>query len=191
MSLSHCLRALIAFAVVAGLSSARPVQAAVSNEEAKAKQVWQMFNYVAIDYGGAVSNGAVIKASEYTEMQEFAAAERHLGELTRRDATAELQTRAAALRRAITNKADPTAVAQLAHSLAKRRAEGLPLRHRAHRRPGSASWRPAVPIPMRHLPRPAGSWRRPTCRQPGSVANRAVGALTSTRALVVRAAPDH
>ena len=115
----HCLRALIAFAVAAGLSSAPPVHAAVSGEEAKAKQVWQMFDYVAIDYGGAVSNGAVLNASEYAEMQEFAAvAERQLDELTRRDATGVLQTQAADLRNAIANKADPAAVALLAHSLA-------------------------------------------------------------------------
>jgi len=95
------------------------VHAAEAGEEAKAKQTWQLFDYVAIDYGGAVSNGAVLKASEYAEMQEFtAAAERHLGELPRHDATAALQTQAARLRSAVANKADPAAVAQLARGLA-------------------------------------------------------------------------
>lgn len=119
VSLLPFLRSLVTLAVVVALSAAPAVHAAETGEEAKAKQAWQLFDYVAIDYGGAVSNGAVLKASEYAEMQEFAtAAERQLGELPRRDATATLQTQAAGLRRAIANKADPTTVAQLAHGLA-------------------------------------------------------------------------
>ena len=55
---------------------------AADTTELKAKQIWQLLDYVAVDYGGAVANGAVLKASEYAEMQEFSAtAERQLGEL--------------------------------------------------------------------------------------------------------------
>ena len=46
---------------------------AAETTELKAKQIWQLLDYVAVDYGGAVANGAVLKASEYAEMQEFAA----------------------------------------------------------------------------------------------------------------------
>lgn len=44
---------------------------AADTTELKAKQIWQLLDYVAVDYGGAVANGAVLKASEYAEMQEF------------------------------------------------------------------------------------------------------------------------
>ncbi len=119
VSLLPFLRALVALAVVVAISSAPAVHAAELSAEIQAKQAWQLLDYIAVDYGGAVSNGAVLSASEYAEMQEFAtAAERQLGELPRRDATAALQTRAAGLRRAIADKVDPAAVAQLAHGLA-------------------------------------------------------------------------
>ncbi len=119
MSLLPFLRALVALAAVVAFSSAPAVHAAELSAEIQTKQAWQLLDYIAIDYGGAVSNGAVLSASEYAEMQEFAtAAERQLGELPRRDATAALQTQAAGLRRAIADKVDPAAVAQLAHGLA-------------------------------------------------------------------------
>ena len=87
--------------------------------EAKAKQVWQLLDYVAVDYGGAVSKGAVLKASEYAEMQEFAsAAERQLSELPPDNVSAKLLAQAVHLRSAIADKAEPAAVAQLAHGLA-------------------------------------------------------------------------
>jgi high-affinity iron transporter len=44
---------------------------AADTTELKAKQIWQLLDYVAVDYGGAVANGTVLKASEYAEMQEF------------------------------------------------------------------------------------------------------------------------
>ncbi len=113
----HC--SLIALTFVACIGFASAGRAAEPGAEAKAKQVWQLLDYVAVDYGGAVSNGAVLKASEYAEMQEFAAAaEKQLGELPRSDASAALQTQATRLRAAVADKADPAAVAQLAHGLA-------------------------------------------------------------------------
>lgn len=110
---------LAAFALIAGLGVASTSSAAESAVEAKAKQVWQLLDYVAVDYGGAVSKGAVLKASEYAEMQEFAsAAERQLSELPPGDVNVKLQAQAAHLRSAIAEKAEPAAVAQLAHGLA-------------------------------------------------------------------------
>lgn len=44
--------------------------------ESDVRRVWQMLDYLAVDYGGAVKGGVVISASEYSEMQEFAAASR-------------------------------------------------------------------------------------------------------------------
>ncbi len=110
---------LVALVLMACAGVASRVIAAEPSMADRAKQVWQLLDYVAVDYRGAVSNGAVLKASEYTEMQEFAAAaERQLGELPRGDATAALQAQAARLRSAVADKADPATVAQLAHGLA-------------------------------------------------------------------------
>lgn len=103
---------LVAFAVVGGAAHAADAT------ETKAKQVWQLLDYVAVDYGGAVNNGAVLKASEYAEMQEFAAlAERQLDELPSHSNKGRLQQQAAELRRAVASKVDSASVAQLAHAL--------------------------------------------------------------------------
>jgi len=110
---------LIAFALalLAGFASAG--HAAEADVDIKAKQVWQLLDYVAVDYGGAVANGAVLKASEYAEMQEFAAAaEKQIAELPRIGASAALQAQAAHLRGAVADKSAPATVAQLAHGLA-------------------------------------------------------------------------
>ncbi|TBR12535.1 MAG: c-type cytochrome [Rugosibacter sp.] len=91
---------------------------AADTTELKAKQIWQLLDYVAVDYGGAVANGAVLKASEYAEMQEFAAtAERQLGELPDQTDKGILLQQASALRAAVAAKADPVSVAKLAHAL--------------------------------------------------------------------------
>ncbi|VTU31360.1 Ferrous iron uptake protein [Variovorax sp. SRS16] len=119
MSWSRRFNPLIAFVLMTWVgfaSAAIPVEMSVEN---KAKQVWQLLDYVAVDYGGAVSNGAVLKDSEYAEMQEFAStAERQLGELPSGNTSGTLRQRAARLRSAVANKEDPGTVAQLAHSLA-------------------------------------------------------------------------
>ena len=91
---------------------------AADTTELKAKQIWQLLDYVAVDYGGAVANGSVLKASEYAEMQEFAAtAERQLGELPDQTDKGILLQQASALRAAVAAKADPVSVAKLAHAL--------------------------------------------------------------------------
>lgn len=92
---------------------------AADTTEAKAKQIWQLLDYVAVDYGGAVSNGTVLKDSEYVEMREFAAAAgRQLGELPRGPASETLQRQSVDLRNAVANKADPSLVKKLANDLA-------------------------------------------------------------------------
>ncbi len=91
---------------------------AVDTTELKAKQIWQLLDYVAVDYGGAVANGTVLKASEYAEMEEFvAAAERKLGEMPDQDDRGILLQQAIALRAAVAAKTDPVSVAKLARAL--------------------------------------------------------------------------
>ena len=60
-------------AALLALWSASPAWAADPAASDQAKQTWQLLDYLAVDYGGAVSNGQIQSASEYEEMKEFAA----------------------------------------------------------------------------------------------------------------------
>lgn len=96
-----------------------PTHAAEPSVEAKAKQVLQLLDYIAVDYGGAVSSGVVLKASEYAEMQEFArAAERQLADLPPTSGTPDLLKGANALRVNIADKAPPAMVNDQARNVA-------------------------------------------------------------------------
>ncbi|MEO8997771.1 MAG: FTR1 family protein [Rhodanobacter sp.] len=82
-------------------------------------QTWQMLDYLATDYAGAVKDGAVLSASEYAEMREFAATARHrLQSLKPTPASPALLTQADALIASVDAKASPAQVAQEAHALA-------------------------------------------------------------------------
>ncbi len=68
---SSILTCLCCCALTAAATPTSPVNDSTITE---AKQIWQLLDYVAVDYGGAVEKGLVISASEYGEMQEFALA---------------------------------------------------------------------------------------------------------------------
>ncbi|WP_367395279.1 FTR1 family protein [Cupriavidus sp. Agwp_2] len=85
----------------------------------KAKQVWQLLDYLAVDYGGSVKDNRVTNEAEYVEMQEFAQTiERQLGELPPGPTSEQLGKEAGALRLSIAAKASPETVAELARKLA-------------------------------------------------------------------------
>ncbi|GIZ53896.1 cystathionine gamma-synthase [Noviherbaspirillum aridicola] len=85
----------------------------------RAAQIWQLLDYMAVDYGGAVADGKVIDADEYAEMQEFAqTAERQLGELPDKAEKAGLLQLAAALKSKVEAKAGTADVAEQANRLA-------------------------------------------------------------------------
>ncbi len=82
-------------------------------------QTWQMLDYLATDYAGAVKDGAVISASEYAEMREFAStARQRIGELPVAPGASALPGQADDLVAAIDAKRSPAEVAQKAHALA-------------------------------------------------------------------------
>jgi high-affinity iron transporter len=86
--------------------------------ESDVRRVWQMLDYLAVDYGGAVQGGVVIKASEFDEMREFAAASRNrLAALEYKPQKAALLADAAKLASAIDAREEPARVAELARSL--------------------------------------------------------------------------
>ena len=104
------------------------IHAADSEQQSKARQVWQLFDYLAVDYSGAVRNSAVISISEYAEMQEFAStAQRLLVELPDTAGKEAMQERAVQLRNEVAGKAAPDVVAQLAHQLAADVLKACPL----------------------------------------------------------------
>ena len=114
-------------AALLALWSASPAWAADPAASDQAKQTWQLLDYLAVDYGGAVSDGKVQKASEYEEMKEFAAtAAQQLAALPSTPALPDLQRQAKALGDLIAAKADAKAVADSAHALAAALVKAYP-----------------------------------------------------------------
>lgn len=97
------------------LSPARAVDAGSANP----RQTWQLLDYIAVDYAGAVRSGEVADAGEYAEMQEFTAAVRaQLAALTATPQTPALLAQAERLAAAVAAKAEPAEVAAQARRLA-------------------------------------------------------------------------
>jgi high-affinity iron transporter len=91
-----------------------------AEETAPSAQVaWRLLDYLAVDYSGAVANGAVISASEYAEMREFSTSVRdRLASLPPTPTQSNLVREADELRAAIDRKAAPQEVQTRAHQLA-------------------------------------------------------------------------
>jgi high-affinity iron transporter len=83
------------------------------------RQLWQLIDYVAVDYAGAVVDGQVSNASEFREMEEFTATIRErVNALPARDGRAQLAQQGQLLETAVSQQADSAKVAQIAHGLA-------------------------------------------------------------------------
>ncbi|RJF95497.1 FTR1 family protein [Noviherbaspirillum saxi] len=101
------------------ISFTAPASSMEKVTEEKAKQIWQMLDYLAVDYAGAVKDGKIANDAEYAEMQEFSQnAEQQIRELPNTTATAQLIQEAARLRKIIADKAAPVLVAEHARNLA-------------------------------------------------------------------------
>ncbi len=119
------------FAFLAALSAggalATPVQAqqaapvtvaSSSDPTADVRQIWQLVDYIAVDYSGAVQDGAVVSDSEYAEMTEFASTvHQRLAILPMKEGRQALIAKAEELMGAIANRAAPSEVAGLANGL--------------------------------------------------------------------------
>jgi high-affinity iron transporter len=89
-------------------------------QDKAAGTAWRLLDYVSVDYAGAVSGGKVTSASEYAEMQEFAASiDERLKALPPKPEKVKLLAGSAALRSAIAQKQSPDAVAAIARGLGK------------------------------------------------------------------------
>ncbi|MDX2275032.1 MAG: cytochrome c/FTR1 family iron permease [Hyphomonadaceae bacterium] len=93
--------------------------ATAQNETQAAQVAWRLLDYLAVDYPGAVADGNVISAAEYSEMREFSASVRErIVELPATSAKPALLQQADQLIQAIDEKASPEQVADRAHNLA-------------------------------------------------------------------------
>ncbi|MEO7012734.1 MAG: iron permease, partial [Dokdonella sp.] len=109
------------FCAVASIASAQNVDSTVP-------QTWQMLDYLATDYAGAVQDGAITSASEYAEMQEFAATIRkQLQALSPTPSSASLLSEADTLVASIEAKAALEIVASQAHGLADDLLQAYPV----------------------------------------------------------------
>jgi len=96
-----------------------PISARAQETTPSAQVAWRLLDYLAVDYSGAVANGAVVSQSEYAEMREFSASVRErLAALPHTPAQAALVGQADDLITAIGRKASATEVADRAHRLA-------------------------------------------------------------------------
>jgi high-affinity iron transporter len=80
------------------------------------RQLWQLLDYVAVDYNGAVDKGAVVSESEFAEMRDFTAnAVAQAKSLPAHASKSALVDAASKLQAAVAAKADAGQVARLAH----------------------------------------------------------------------------
>lgn len=91
-------------------------------------QTWQMLDYLAVDYAGAVHQGQVLSTSEYEEMREFARRARDkVDALPATPASAALHAQADQLVALIDGKATEADVARQAHGLANGLLQAYPV----------------------------------------------------------------
>ncbi len=94
---------------------------------AAARQLWQLLDYVAVDYSGAVEDGAIADEGEYAEMLDFTAtAQRQILALPEHAQRSSIASTIDQLRQAVQDKADAGQVAELAHSAADSLAQAYP-----------------------------------------------------------------
>jgi high-affinity iron transporter len=116
VAVSSSLRLLL----ILCLMTIAPGLKAASPAEADVRQAWQLVEYIAVDYEGAVADGQIISEGEYAEMREFAATvSERIAQLPEVPQRAALQAAAGALSAQIEQRAAPAEVADAAHALAR------------------------------------------------------------------------
>jgi high-affinity iron transporter len=83
------------------------------------RQLWQLIDYVAVDYAGAVVDGRITNEAEFQEMVEFTATIRErVDSLPARDGRDQLARQSEALEAAVAQRVAAVAVARIARGLA-------------------------------------------------------------------------
>lgn len=112
------LFSLLVLLVVAGSALATP----------QVQTLWRLLDYIAVDYPGAVSGGAVISQVEYDEMTEFSATVREgLAGLPAHPSRQALEAQAVTLQDAIADKAAPAEVERQARALGEALLSAYPV----------------------------------------------------------------
>jgi high-affinity iron transporter len=89
---------------------------------------WQLLDYLAVDYSGAVQNGKIVSTSEYAEMREFSgSAVEKIAALPASSDKAALVAESKRFKALIDSKADPKEVAAAAHDLGKHLLAAYPV----------------------------------------------------------------
>lgn len=118
----HRSAKLLAVAVAFFLSCA------VQASDADVKRVWQILDYLAVDYAGAVKDGKVVSQSEYDEMKEFVLTARtKIEALEAKGEKAALVAQVIELEAAIGARADASKVGTLSKALAKHLVAAYPV----------------------------------------------------------------
>jgi high-affinity iron transporter len=122
-------RIFAAMVLMAGLSlPAAQAQQAATDPASSVPQTWQMLDYLAADYAGAVKHGEVVSPSEYAEMKEFARHARdRVQALPPTSATAALREQSDKLVALIDAKAPEADVAHQAHTLTDTLLQAYPI----------------------------------------------------------------
>lgn len=110
------------------LAGAAFAQTVLPSTEGDARQLWQLIDYVAVDYSGAVANGAVVSEAEYAEMRDFTdTATKQVQALPAHANKAAVVAAVGELRAAVLRKADGAEVARLAHLANNRLIAAFPI----------------------------------------------------------------
>ena len=117
------------FCLMGGHALAQSTSTTISTTQAPdARQLWQLLDYVAVDYGGAVEDGKITSESEYAEMQDFTAnAIKQVGSLPEHADKARVVAVVQQLRNAVESKASGAEVARLAHQAADMLVAAYPI----------------------------------------------------------------
>ncbi|RAO76256.1 FTR1 family protein [Dyella jiangningensis] len=127
MRMTRILARLTAL-VLLGLVAVLPPVHAADAAPPDVSQTWQMLDYLAVDYAGAVRQGQVVSTSEYEEMREFARHARDkVDALPPSPASPALRTQADQLVTLIDGKATEADVARQAHALANALLQAYPV----------------------------------------------------------------
>src|SRR5437868_5257424 len=122
------LRRLIAcLGLVLTAAAVSPALAAAAGPT-NIQTTWQLLDYVAVDYGGAVRGGKVISASEYAEMREFSgSAVDKISALPPGPGKQPLVAESRRFKALIDTKASPAEVASAAHALGRHLLAAYPV----------------------------------------------------------------
>src|SRR5690606_19255776 len=146
----------------------------VAQASPQVQTIWQLLDYIAVDYGAAVQDGQVVSEMEFQEMQEFSATVRErLAQLPEHPARDGLVARAGDLEQAISAKSAPAEVDRQARALADALLQAYPVPRGPETTPDLAG--APAPYqqtsaschgPTRHGDGPAAAGPRPARRAP-------------------------